>query len=145
MAKERHYKAFRQLTNFSTRVAECSIMLNKCCQAGDGQPHVGEIALAEGIPHRSMRYRKDGRGLPIMPDPSRNPLIFIKIKDVCSSGNPIEVLGMPDSGMNKNLCGIKFAKENNLVVNKNETVKMYAANKMQLTCEGAAKILVNYF
>ena len=52
---------------------------------------------------------------------------------------------MPDSGTNRNLCSGKFAEENGLSVNANETVKMFAANKMQLTCLGVTKLFVKYF
>ena len=167
MAKQSLYEAFRQLRNldyeddllkrtntefasFHQRAADCSVALNRICRAGkedDGQPQVGHVAMIEGVPHRSMRYQRGKYGLPIMPDPRKNPLIFVKIRNAETNGynKTTEVMGMPDSGTNRNLCSVKFTEENGLVVNNNDTVKMYAANKLPLTCMGVTKIFLKYF
>ena len=168
MAKQSLYEAFRQLRNpdyeddllkrtnadfasFHQRAADCSVILNRIFHAGEGDDRqhcgVGQVAMVEGIPHRSMRYQRGKYGLPIMPDPRKNPLIFVKIRNVETNGydKTTEVMGMPDSGTNRNLCSIKFAEENGLVVDNIETVKMYAANKLPLTCMGVTRIFLKYF
>ena len=170
LAKQSLYEAYRQIRNpeyaddllaratqdflaFSNRIGDSTVTLNRICQASVGHchgghaGHGGQVNMIEGVPHRRMRYRRAENGLPIMPDPKKNPLIFITIRGLSKRGNqmPTEVMGMPDSGTNRNLCSGKFAEENGLIVNPNETVKMYAANKMQLTCLGVTKIFVKYF
>ena len=148
LTKQSLYEAYRQLQNreyvddllaratqeflaFSNRVGDSTVTLNRICRASVGHchgghaGHGGQVAMVEGIPHRSMKYKRGEDGLPIMPDPKKNPLIFITIRGLSKRGNqvPTEVLGMPDSGTNRNLFSGKFAEENGLIVNTNETVK----------------------
>ena len=76
MAKQSLYEAFRQLRNpdyeddllkrtntefasFHQRAADCSVVLNRICHAGEGdngQQQVGQVAMVEGVPHRSIEF-----------------------------------------------------------------------------------------
>ena len=73
MAKQSLYEAYRQLRNpdyeddllvrttqefmaFSNRTGNSTVILNQICQANTGQPQIGQVAMVEGVPHRSMKY-----------------------------------------------------------------------------------------
>ena len=118
MAKQTLYEAYRQVENqeyvddllartnqefvaFSNRIGDSTVTLNRICRAsvghchGEHAGHGGQVAMVEGVPHRSMKYKKGENGLPIMPDPKKNPLIFITIRGLSKRGKqvPTEVMG----------------------------------------------------
>ena len=132
MSKQSHYEAAVQRLNenyvdellkdvtedfhhFSVRIADCSVMLNKCTRGGNDDHQPGVHAVIEGDPETGLLTYERKDEMLIMPNPSQTPLMFIKIKRP-ENDKEITALGMPDTGSHRNLWSEKFAKEHGLEI-----------------------------
>ena len=129
--------------HFSSRIADCSVMLNKCTRSGNDDHQPGVHAVIEGDNETGLLTYERKDEMLIMPNPSQTPLMFIKIRKT-ETDKEIQVLGMPDTGSHRNLCSEKFAKENGLEIDDKLKTNLKAANGQHLSCIGATKANISY-
>ena len=129
--------------HFTVRIADCSMMLDKCTrnENDDNQPGVHAVIEGEIEPEILTYERKND--ILVMPNPSQTPLMVIKIGGK-NNGKETQALGMPDTGSHRNLCSESFARNHGLEVDEKEKTNLKAANGQHLSCVGATKANVSY-
>ena len=129
--------------HFTVRIADCSVMLDKCTrdEIEDDQPRVHAVIEGDIEPGILTYERKND--ILVMPNPSQTPLMVIKVRGR-NNGEETQALGMPDTGSHRNLCSESFARNHGLEVDKKEKTNLKAANGQHLSCIGATKANVSY-
>ena len=129
--------------HFTVRIADCSVMLDKCTRNENDDNQPGVHAVIEGDIETGILTYEQKNEILVMPNPSQTPLMVIKIKRG-DDAKETQALGMPDTGSHMNTCSESFAKDHGLKIVEKVKTNLKAANGQHSTCVGATKAKVSY-